>query len=196
MHNAAMVEKNDEHCFDFPFLETKFAALAEFSPPRSELWRLVSGSYAKYQLSSPIIIESKNSRSFLIISGTSHICATHLSCCSVVSAWGTNLVQIFRFFKLSCKIRCTMVFNISIFPIIWRSTGWSSFTKPAIHLSFLAFWYVRALFHGIVNQSLYTSHNIADFVHLWFCEKLDECTNGGVKSYKICSRVRCDCGVF
>ncbi len=24
------------------------------------------------------------------------------------------------------------------------------------------------------HQSLYTSHNIADFVHLWFCEKLDE----------------------
>ncbi len=26
----------------------------------------------------------------------------------------------------------------------------------------------------IANQSLYISHNIADFVHLWFCEKLDE----------------------
>ncbi len=32
----------------------------------------------------------------------------------------------------------------------------------------------RELFHEIVNQSLYTSHNITDFVHLWFCEKLDE----------------------
>ncbi len=50
--------------------------------------------------------------------------------------------------------------------------------KLAIHLSFLAFRHVCALFcelfHEIGNQSLYTSHNIANFVHLWFCEKLDE----------------------
>ncbi len=41
--------------------------------------------------------------------------------------------------------------------------------KLAIHI-FLAFRYVRALFHElfceIANQSLYTSHNNADFVHL------------------------------
>ncbi len=50
--------------------------------------------------------------------------------------------------------------------------------KLAIHLSFLAFRHVRALFREllreIANQSLYTSHNIADFVHLRFCKKLDE----------------------
>ncbi len=46
--------------------------------------------------------------------------------------------------------------------------------KLAIHLSFLAFRHVRALFREIANQSLYTFHNIADFSHLWFCEKLDE----------------------
>ncbi len=44
--------------------------------------------------------------------------------------------------------------------------------KLAIHLSFLAFRHVRELFHEIANQSLYTSHNITDFVRLWFCEKL------------------------
>ncbi len=33
---------------------------------------------------------------------------------------------------------------------------------------------VRALFREIANQSLYTSHNIADFIYLWFCEKLDK----------------------
>ncbi len=53
-----------------------------------------------------------------------------------------------------------------------------STVKLAIHLSFLAFRHVRALFcelfHEIANQSLYTSHNITDFVHLWFCEELDE----------------------
>ncbi len=43
----------------------------------------------------------------------------------------------------------------------------------AIHLSFLAFRHVCALFREFANQSLYTSHNITDFVHLWFCEKLD-----------------------
>ncbi len=46
--------------------------------------------------------------------------------------------------------------------------------KLAIHLSFLVFRHVCALFREIANQSLYTSHNIADFVHFWFCEKLDE----------------------
>ncbi len=46
--------------------------------------------------------------------------------------------------------------------------------KLAIHLSFLAFRHVRALFREIANQWLYTFHNIADFGNLWFCEKLDE----------------------
>ncbi len=46
--------------------------------------------------------------------------------------------------------------------------------EMAVHASFLAFWHVRALFREIANQSLYTSHNIADFLHLWFCEKLDK----------------------
>ncbi len=44
--------------------------------------------------------------------------------------------------------------------------------KLAIHLSFLAFWHVCALFREIANQWLYTSHNIVNFVHLWFSEKL------------------------
>ncbi len=46
--------------------------------------------------------------------------------------------------------------------------------KLAIHLSCLAFRHVCALFREIANQSLYTSHNIANFVHPWFCEKFDE----------------------
>ncbi len=53
--------------------------------------------------------------------------------------------------------------------------------KLPIHLSFLTFWHVRALFrelfHEIANESLYISHNIADFVQPWFCEKLYKCTN-------------------
>ncbi len=50
--------------------------------------------------------------------------------------------------------------------------------KLTIYLSFLAFWHVCAIFRELfcetANQSLYTSHNIADFVQLWFCEKLNE----------------------
>ncbi len=46
--------------------------------------------------------------------------------------------------------------------------------KLAIHLSFLVFRHVRELFREIANQSLYTSHSIIDFVHLWFCEKFNE----------------------
>ncbi len=49
--------------------------------------------------------------------------------------------------------------------------------KLAIYLSFLVF-HVCALFlelfGEIVKQSTYTSHNITDFVHHWFWEKLDE----------------------
>ncbi len=40
------------------------------------------------------------------------------------------------------------------------------------------FRHVCALFcellREIVNQSLYTSHSITDFVHLWFCKKLEK----------------------
>ncbi len=70
--------------------------------------------------------------------------------------------------------------------------------KPAIHLSFLAFRHVRALFRElfreIANQSLYTSHNNADFVHLWFCEKvdekLDECMNSSLKNLRSSKLIR------
>ncbi len=62
--------------------------------------------------------------------------------------------------------------------VIEQKCDHSFHVKLAIHLSFLAFRHVRALlrelFREIANQSLYTSHNIADFVHPWFCEKLDE----------------------
>ncbi len=59
--------------------------------------------------------------------------------------------------------------------------------KLTIHLSFLVFRHVRALFCElfckIANQSLYTSHNITDFVHLWFCEKL--IVSSSLASYKL-----------
>ncbi len=60
---------------------------------------------------------------------------------------------------------------------IFLTTEWNCL-KLDIHISFLAFWHVcallRELFCEIANQSLYTSPNIADFIYLWFCEKLDE----------------------
>ncbi len=66
--------------------------------------------------------------------------------------------------------------TLFVFP--WCCHKWLPPLKLAIHLSFLAFRHVRALFrelfHEIANRSLYTSHNITDFIHLWFCEKLDE----------------------
>ncbi len=83
MHNALTVEKKDKHCFDF--WKQSFVTLGEFSPLQDALWRLVSGSYTKHQLSSPIIIESINSVSFLTISSTSRMRVTLWSHCSVVS---------------------------------------------------------------------------------------------------------------
>ncbi len=70
--------------------------------------------------------------------------------------------------RTTVQLKCGVVFQHS----------WLYTLELAIHLSFLAFQRVRALFcelfHEIVNQSLHTSYNIADFIHLWFCEKLDE----------------------
>ncbi len=68
----------------------------------------------------------------------------------------------------------TMVKNFLVCSVMCHVTN----VKLAIHLSFLTFRHVRALFcelfRKIANQSLYTSHNITDFVHLWFFEKFDE----------------------
>ncbi len=62
--------------------------------------------------------------------------------------------------KVSVKLENTSLFLIFLVDIH------SELLKLAIHLSFLAFQHVRALFREIANQSLYTSHNITDFLHL------------------------------
>ncbi len=52
----------------------------------------------------------------------------------------------------------------------WNEVPIDAVVKLAIHLSVLAFRHVRTLFcelfSEIANESLYTSHNITDFVHL------------------------------
>ncbi len=84
-------------------------------------------------------------------------------------------------------MRNTLLYIFHVFHFV---NVFAYFMKPFIHLSFIVFRHVRALFCElfceIANQSLYTFHNIDDFVHLWFCEKvdekLDECTNSSMKN--------------
>ncbi len=45
--------------FTFDFWNRNFLEGGVFGPHYLELWRFVSGSYAKHQLSSPVIVESK-----------------------------------------------------------------------------------------------------------------------------------------
>ncbi len=71
------------------------------------------------------------------------------------------------FCENNCEIRKVYSWPNDNSPInILTTTQLSDILKPAIHLSFLAFPHGRALFLEIANQSLYTSHNISDFVHI------------------------------
>ncbi len=53
--------------FTLDFLNQNFLEGSVFGQYHLELWRFVSRSYAKHQLSSPVIIESKKFRSLLIV---------------------------------------------------------------------------------------------------------------------------------
>ncbi len=79
------------------------------------------------------------------------------------------------FFEAGMHILSNVVLSVqSLWKLFWKIDT----LKLAIQLSFITFRHVRAifreLFREIANQSLYTSHNIAHFIHLWFCKKLDE----------------------
>ncbi len=132
MHNTLTVEK-----------KKKWWALSWFSTfgnkviPLSQKFSLVSRLCIKHQLSSSTIIESKNFGSFLTVSSTLHMCATLLALFGHVSAWDTNLTQIFHFFKSSCKINCTMVLDILVFSSIIRRPSWqSTYTTAATRATF------------------------------------------------------------
>ncbi len=85
-----------------------------------------------------------------------------------------SIFYIFSFdtIRYDCLWKNIVSIRINIFDIIMyiAKTCIHQTVKLAIHLSFHAFRHVRALFRKlfreIVNQSLYTSHNITDFVHL------------------------------
>ena len=115
--------------FTFDFWKRCFFGRGECSPTHSEPWRFVSGSYAKHQLSSPVLTLSRKLLSPLITFNRSWPAATRSSICSRVSACGTNLQHSFRFFTSSLKIRRTTVFGMpSVFcmmaPNIYGSSVW------------------------------------------------------------------------
>ncbi len=90
-------------------------------------------------------VESKNFGSFLTISRVLSTCTTLWLHCLAVRAQGTNLAQIFPFFKLSCKIYCTMILGIPIFSIIQQPIQPSLFTTAATWAMFTSVFFVAVL---------------------------------------------------
>ena len=98
--------------FTLDFWKRSFFGHGECSSTHSELCRFVSGSYAKHQLSSPVITLSGKVLSLLIMFNRTWHATTHSSIFFRVSACGTNLEHSFRFFRSSFKIRRTPVFRM------------------------------------------------------------------------------------
>jgi len=83
-----------------------FFGLGDPFEPHSRLWRLVSGSYWKNQLLSPVITHSNNSGLASTCSSNSAQMLTCASCCCV-RFLGTILAQIFLIPNSSVSIRRT-----------------------------------------------------------------------------------------
>ncbi len=129
--------------------------------------------------------------------GISNVSTPKVSCTEHLKFWKSEYdvaPSVAVTMRVVLCIMCYPTYHVCRIHMVYTITAWNQanitsnifiskirylkMLKLAIHLSFIAFRHVRALFcelfREIANQSLYTSHNIADFIHLWFCEKLDE----------------------
>ena len=111
--------------FTLDFWKHIFFGHGECSPTHSVLCRFVSGSYAKDQLSSPVITLSRNFLSPLIMFNRSLHMATHSSNCSRVIACGTNLEHR-CFFISSFEIHRNPVFGMLSVSVINRDITFRS----------------------------------------------------------------------
>ena len=84
-----------------------FFGQGDISPTHSELCRFVSGSQAKYQVSSPVIILLKKILSASTVTIISWQDVTRSSLCSGVKECETKSAQYFLFLKFSFRIRRT-----------------------------------------------------------------------------------------
>ena len=119
--------------FTHDFWKSSFFGRGECSPTHSGLWRFVSGSYAKQQLSSPVLTLSKKFLSPLITFNRSWHAATSSSICSRVSACGTNLEHGFSSSNLflksvepqfsGCRVYLLLA-ETSLFDLLWPFCRW------------------------------------------------------------------------
>jgi len=93
--------------FNFDLDMRAFFGLGDPFERHSKLWRLVSGSYWKNQISSPVITRSINSGSASTCSSSSAQTLTRASRCCSVRFLGTILAQIFLIPNSSVSIQRT-----------------------------------------------------------------------------------------
>ena len=107
---------NHKHPFHFWLGHACFLCLGDPFERNSKIWYLVSGSYWKHQLSSPVITRSINYVSASTCSSRSAQILNRASCCSSMRFLGTILAQIFLSPNSSISIKRTVsrfMFNLS-----------------------------------------------------------------------------------
>ena len=107
VHNALRVEKSYQHVLDAEPLEFQFLRPRGVSPTHSEFCRLVSGSQAKHQVSSPVIIWLKKFLSASAIAIMPCQDVTRSSFCQGVKECGIKRAHNILFPKSSFRIRRT-----------------------------------------------------------------------------------------
>jgi len=139
VHYALRFEKNYQHGLDAGPLEFQFLWLRDVSQAHTELCHFVSGSQAKHQVSSPVIVMLKKclSASALVIMSWQDV--TQSSLCSGVKECGTKHAHNFLFPKYSLRIRRTTVLGMfKDSAIILDAIQWSFLTKSATAAMFTA----------------------------------------------------------
>ena len=131
------------------FWNFSFFGQRDISPTHSELSHFVSGSQAKRQVSSPVIVLFKKYLSALAIAIISWQDVTQSSLCSSVKECGTKRAHNFLIPKCSFRIQRTTVLGMfKDSAIILDAVRWPFLTKSAtadVYLSLSRFWKATSL---------------------------------------------------
>ena len=129
--------------FIFDLLILAFFWRGELHVCHSELWRLVSGSYLKIHVSSPVMTCLKK---FLSFSMRSRHTFLRFSFCSLVRIYGTSLAQIFCMPSSKVKISWTVwQFKFNTLLIILTVKHRSDLTRSLTLVTFLSVFDVQGL---------------------------------------------------
>jgi len=122
----------------------------------SELCRLVSGSYSKIHVSSPVMTWSKNILTFSMRSRRSRQAFLRFSFCSLVRIFGTSLAQIFCMPSSKVKISWTvwlLKFNTLLIILIVKRR--SDLTRSLTLVTFSSVFEVK----GLPERGLSSTHS-------------------------------------